>query len=135
MAIRIFIAEDHVAFRKVLRSFLENEKKFKVIGEASDSDSLLKSVKKQDIDILTLDINMPTLPVVRVIKNVLKIQPDIGIVILTMNEDEFYVKEVFKAGARAYIIKKSCSKELITAIKAVHKKLTYIDSSLSNIKL
>ena len=127
MSIKIYLADDHAIFRRGLRAFLEGEKIFEFVGEAEDNKTLIKAVKKTDIDVVMLDISMPGMPVSYAIKEVLNNKPDIGIVVLTMHEDEFYIREVFHAGAKAFIAKKSAPNVLINAIKYVSRGKIYID--------
>lgn len=133
MSIRIFIADDHAIFRSGLRAFLEKESDFAVVGEAGDAPTALTGLARCDCDVLVLDIHMPGPPVRRTIEEALRARPDLGIVILTMHEDETYLREVFKAGARGFVIKKSTGTELIAAIRSVRAGRVHVDPALSHI--
>lgn len=132
MAIRLFIADDHAVFRSGLKVFLEKEGGLKIVGEAGNSQEMLDCIGELDVDILILDIRMPGPPVGQVITGVLERKPDVGIVVLSMHEDEWHLKEVLKAGAKAFVLKKSTANELVKAIRTVHEGTAYIDPALTN---
>lgn len=133
MPLTLFIADDHAIFRSGLMAFLEKEKEFQIVGDVGDSTALLEALPKTHVDVVILDIHMPGPPVAQVIKDALKIRPDLGIVILTMHEEEYYLREVFQAGARAFVLKKSSGTELMNAIRAAYNKAVYVDPALSGI--
>lgn len=133
MPIDLFIADDHTIFRKSLKSFLETEKNYRIVGEIGDSSELISMLKKTKINVLILDISMPGPPVNYTIEEVHKIDPNIGIVILTMHEKEYFLREVLRAGANAFVLKKSGAAELINGIEIAHQKGIYVDPALKTI--
>lgn len=133
MPIKLFIADDHAIFRSGLKSFLEKEVDLAIVGEAGDGQATLRGLREQAVDTLILDINMEGPQVGDVIAAARELQPNLAIVILTMHEDEFYLREVFRAGARAFVLKKSTGRELIDAIRAANQGGTYVDPALSHL--
>ena len=121
MPIRILVADDHSVFRSGLKALLENEKDLEVVAETGDGFETIKVVDEKTPDILLLDISMPGLQGSKVAEEVLKHQPHLAIVVLTMHEDEYYLQELFKIGARGFVLKKSSGRELIQAIRAVSR--------------
>jgi two-component system response regulator DegU len=85
--IRIIIADDHVIFRKGLRTVLNEISFVKVIAEASDGNELLRILKKEDTDIVLMDIRMPGMDGVEATKKLLEKHPDISVICLTMHEE------------------------------------------------
>jgi DNA-binding NarL/FixJ family response regulator len=135
MSIRILIADDHAVFRSGLQAFLEKEADFEVVGEAGTGAETVKRALKPDVDVLLLDIKMPGMTGPRVAEEVLKKRPELAIVVLTMYDDEYYLRELFKTGVRGYVLKKSTGTDLLQAIRAVSRGDQYIDPALAGIIL
>ncbi len=133
MAIRVFLADDHAVFRNGLRILLEKEKDIEVVGETGSGPDTLQALDACKADVLLLDINMPGLSGNRVAEELLKKRPAPAIVVLTMHEDEYYLQELLRIGARGYVLKKSTGTEVIHAIRAAYRGDTYIDPALANL--
>jgi two-component system response regulator NreC len=131
MPIRILIADDHAVFRSGLRALLEKENDLEVVGETGDGFETVKAASANEVDVLLLDLSMPGLPGSKVAETVLQQKPRLAIVVLTMHEDEYYLQELFKIGARAFVLKRSSGRELIQAIRTVHRGERYVDPSLA----
>jgi len=132
MPIGILIADDHAIFRSGLRALLEKEGDLEVVAETGTGFDTLKAATDRKVDVLVLDISMPGLPGPRVAEAVLQQRPELPIVVLTMHEDEYYLQELFKIGARAFVLKKSTGTELLQAIRAAHRGHHYIDPALAD---
>lgn len=131
MPIRVLIADDHAVFRSGLRALLEKEPDIEVVGETGDGFATVEAACGGTADVLLLDISMPKLPGPRVAEAVLKKRPRLAIVVLTMHEDEYYLQELFKIGARAFILKKSTGTELLQAVRAASRGEQYVDPALA----
>jgi two-component system response regulator NreC len=131
MPIRILIADDHAVFRSGLRALLEKESDIDVVGETGDGLSTIEAIGQQEIDVLLLDISMPGLPGPQVAQAALRQRPQLAIVVLTMHEDEYYLQELFKIGARAFVLKKSTGTELLQAIRAAYRGEQYVDTAMT----
>lgn len=131
MTIRILIADDHAVFREGLRSLLEKEDDFEIVGEAETGPGTIEAVARHEADVLVLDLNMPGLSGSKVASAVLEARPQLAVVVLTMHDDEYYLQELFKIGARAFVLKKSTSTDLIRAIRAAHRGEQYVDTALT----
>ena len=130
MPIRILIADDHSVFRSGLKALLEKEPDLTVVAETGDGFATIEAVATQEIDVLLLDITMPKLSGPKVAEAVLREKPHLAIVVLTMHEDEYYLQELFKIGARAFVLKKSTGTDLLQAIRAAHQGERYVDPAL-----
>lgn len=130
MSVRIMIADDHAVFRSGLKALLEKENDFEVVGEAGTGKETVKLISEKAVDVLLLDINMPGMKGPMVAEEVFKEKPDVAIVVLTMYDDEYYLQELFKIGAKGFVLKKSTGTDLIQAIRAVSLGNQYIDPSL-----
>ena len=131
MSIRILIADDHAVFRSGLRALLEKEADLEVVAEAGDGLAAIEAVEQYEFDVMLLDLSMPKLPGARVAEVALKKKPHLAIVVLTMHEDEYYLQELFKIGARAFVLKKSTGTELIQAIRVAHRGEQFVDPALA----
>jgi DNA-binding NarL/FixJ family response regulator len=130
MAIRILIADDHAVFRGALRTLLEKENDLTVVAEAADGPDTLRAVANNEVDVVLLDLSMPGLPGSRVAEALLEEQPSLAIVVLTMHEDEYYLRELMGIGARGFVLKKSAGADLLQAIHSAHRGKRYVDPSL-----
>ncbi len=133
MAIRIFIADDHAVFRSGLHALLEKEQEFEIVGETGSGQEVIDALTKNPVDVLLLDISMPGMSGPRVAAELINRQPNLAIVVLTMHEDEYYLQELLRLGARAYVLKKSTGTELVQAIRAAYRGDTYIDPVMANL--
>jgi DNA-binding NarL/FixJ family response regulator len=122
----IVIADDNIAVRKGLKSLLDNEQDFKVIGEADNGLTTIDLVEKLQPDILILDLMMPKLNGLEVARRLNKKSSPTGIVVLSMHKNEAYVQEALKSGAKAYVLKESLTDELVAAIRQVLSGRCYL---------
>jgi len=129
--IRIVIADDHAIFRSGLRMLLEKESDFTVVGEAATGPDALAIVGETRPDVLILDLSLPDLSGPKVAEILVERNPDVAIVVLTMHEDEHYLRELLRIGVGAFVLKKSTSTDLVQAIRAVCRGERYVDPSLA----
>lgn len=130
MNIRVMIADDHGVFRSGLRALLEKEADIEVVGETATGPDTLQMAADMDFDVLILDISMPGMSGAKVARKLLDERPTLAILVLTMHEDERYVREFLGAGVRGYMLKKSSGVELVQAIRAVYAGKSYVDTDL-----
>lgn len=130
MPIRLLISDDHAVFRSGLKALLEREKDFQVVGEAGNGLEAMKMVSATKADILILDLNMPGVSGAKAAEEILKQRPRFPIIILTMHEDQYYLRELFRIGAKGFVLKKSTGSELVQAIRAVSGGGMYVDPAL-----
>ncbi|GMB01669.1 response regulator transcription factor [Pelosinus sp. IPA-1] len=131
MTISIMIADDHALLRQGIRNILELEPDFQVIGEASDGEEAIAKTITLAPDILLLDINMPKVNGLEVIKRITEEQQNSKIIVLTMHDDESYVLEVVRTGAAGYLLKDIEPGMLVTAIRKVYNGESYIYPTLA----
>jgi DNA-binding NarL/FixJ family response regulator len=116
---RVIIVDDHVIFRKGLHTILNEIDQVKVVGEASNGNEVLDLLKKQETDIIFMDIKMPVMDGIEATRKVLSKYPEIKIIALTMFEEISYFNEMIEAGASGFLLKKTTSEELEKAISMV----------------
>ncbi len=127
----IFLADDHPVLRQGLRALLELEQDFSIVGEAGDGLEAVQLVERLRPDVLVLDLMLPGLPGLEVTRQVCQRCPQTRVVILSMYASEAYVLEALKAGARAYVLKKSTASELVHAIREILAGRRYLSPPLS----
>jgi len=132
MSVSILLADDHHIVRQGLRSLLEAQPDFKVIGEAGDGLEAVQMVERLHPQVTVLDLMMPGL-------NGLEVARRIGdqtlVIILSMHSNEAYVMEALRNGARAYILKDSTASDLTQAVWAVLEGRRYLSAPLSELAI
>lgn len=125
------IADDHEIVRRGLRGILENEGSYKIVAEAADGLTAAQAVEKLKPNILILDLNMPRLHGIEVLRQTRASSPHTKVIVLSMHNDEPYVIEALRAGAMAYILKGSESTEISNALKEVLAGRRFLSATLS----
>ena len=121
---RVLLADDHKIVLEGLKSLLEPE--FDLVGRVEDGSALVKEAERLHPDVIVADISMPLLNGIEAVRQIKKTDDRIKVVFLTMHPDVAYATRAFEAGASGYVLKRSASRELITAIKDAMKERTYV---------
>jgi len=117
--IHILIADDHALFREGLRALFGALPDIEVIGEAQDGEAAIMQVNALQPDVVLMDINMPGLNGVEATRRILSTHPNLGIIMVTMLEDDASVFAAMRAGARGYVLKGAHHGEILQAIRAI----------------
>lgn len=128
--IKAMIVDDHIMVRESIKYFLEMDGDIKVIDEASDGIDCIEKLKKLSPDILLLDINMPNMNGIEVLKKMKEEDKLVKILLFTAYEKIDFLLQAFDLGVDGYILKKSNSKELKKAINIIINGDSYIQPSL-----
>jgi two-component system, NarL family, invasion response regulator UvrY len=129
--INILIADDHTMFREGLKHILAEYPDLVVADEASNGQEVLDKIWKNNYDMVLLDITMPGMTGLEVLKQLKNDKPKLPVLILSMHPEEQYAIRVLRAGASGYLTKESAPDELITAIRKISQGRKYITSSLA----
>ena len=129
--IRILIADDHAIFREGLKHILSESPDVKVAAEARNGQEVLEKIWSEKYDMVLLDISMPGMSGLEVLKQLKIEKPKLPVLVLSMHPEEQYAVRVLRAGASGYLTKESAPDELITAIRKVSQGRKYITSSLA----
>ena len=128
---RLLLCDDHAMFRQGLRSILETEEGFRVIGEAATGREAVRYALQTRPDVILMDIQMPELDGVAATKTILDEYPAAKVIILTMYRQDRYVFEAIKAGARGYMLKDADANDLISAIRRVAEGETLLNAEMA----
>ena len=117
--IHILIADDHALFREGLRALFSALPDIEVVGEAAEGESAITQVDALQPDVVLMDINMPGVNGIEATRRILSRHPNLGIIMVTMLEDDASVFSAMRAGARGYVLKGAHHDEILQAIRAV----------------
>lgn len=133
--IRIVVADDHAILRAGLRLLIEAESNMVVVGEAETAAETGALVASEQPDVLVLDISMPGGGTLELLSRLQVDQPELRVLILTMHDDESYLRACLGAGAAGYLVKSAADEELLNAIRAINAGRSYIGVSLGPARL
>jgi DNA-binding NarL/FixJ family response regulator len=129
--ISIVIADDHPVFRQGLRQIIEIEPGLKVSGEARDGAAALKLIQELKPDVAVLDINMPNMKGFDVAREIRQQGLKVGIIFLTMYDDERMFNEALNVGALGYLLKDSAISDIAESVRAVASGQHFISPTIS----
>jgi DNA-binding NarL/FixJ family response regulator len=116
---RVLLVEDHPMFRDGLARMLETVEDIEVVGEAGTGEEAVQLAEQLKPTIILMDLNLPKMSGIEATKQIIQKQPNIGILVLTMYDDDSSVFAAMRAGARGYLLKEANRNEIIRAIQAV----------------
>lgn len=129
--IRIVIADDHPIVRAGLKQILADASDIEVVAEAGDGHEILKLIRKENVDVVLLDISMPGLMGLDALKQMNVENPKLPILVLSMHPEEQYAIRALKAGASGYLTKAAAPEQLIGAIRKVYGGGRYVSAALA----
>lgn len=118
--IRILLADDHTIVRDGIHALIDDEPDMQVIAEAEDGFTAVRLTCELDPDVVLMDIAMPRLNGLEATRQIKKICPQAKILILSMHENEEYIRQVLACGAMGYILKDAAARELLGAVRSVY---------------
>jgi two-component system response regulator NreC len=129
--IRILIADDHALVRAGLRALLSASPDIEVVGEAADGVAVVEQCRHSTPDVVLMDLTMPGRGGIGAIHDLRRSCPNVKVLVLSMQEDETFVRQALLAGASGYVMKKSLASELTSAIHTVHRGDRHIPTCLA----
>ncbi|OHB49424.1 MAG: DNA-binding response regulator [Planctomycetes bacterium GWF2_41_51] len=133
MAIRIVLVDDHKVLRHGLSQALKGEEDMEIVGQAENGYEAVKLAHELVPDVMMMDIAMPELNGIEATRQILKAHPQIKIITLSMHSNKKFIHEMFKSGARGYLLKDCEYSELINAIRVVMQNKIYISPSITGV--
>ncbi len=124
--INILLVDDHELVRTGIRRIIDDVRGMKVVGEAESGEEAVKWCRKNQADVVLMDINMPGIGGLDAMHKILRINEDIKIIMLTMHTENPFPSKVMQAGASGYISKAAGPNEVLNAIRSVHAGQRYL---------
>ncbi len=129
--VRILIADDHAVVREGLRAMLGSEIDMEVVGEAATGKEVVERAGELRPDVILMDIQMPDVNGIEATRRILESNPNVGVVILTMFEDDDSVFSAMRAGARGYVLKGAPPSEILKVVRAVADGEAYFSPGIA----
>jgi two-component system response regulator NreC len=129
--IRILLADDHTMVRDGLRALLDRQQGLSIVAEAADGRECIRLSEEHSPDVVMMDIAMPKMNGIEATRRILAANPSTGIVILSMHQDESYVLQSLKAGAKGYLLKDSPREDILDAILSVANGRAFLSRKVS----
>ena len=133
MSIRVLIADDHKIMLAGLRSLLEKQTDFDVVGEAENGRKAVQMAQKKEPDVVVMDVSMPDLNGIEATKQIIESLPETRVVALSMHSDKRFVMGMLRAGASGYLLKDCASQELANAILQVAGGKKYLSPEITGV--
>jgi DNA-binding NarL/FixJ family response regulator len=128
--IRICLVDDHPVVLAGIRALLQVAPEIDLVAEANTGAAGLKIICESSPDIAVVDLSLPDMQGMELVRRVRKHCPTVKIIVLTVHEDRAYIQPVLEAGAKAYILKRSAGDELFRAIQVVQQGETFLDPAV-----
>lgn len=132
MSYSVLLVDDHKIMREGVRTMLERSTDFRVVGEAENGSDAVQMSRKLNPDVVLMDIGLPGMNGIEATTEVLRHCTGTKVVILSMYDDEHSVVAAIRSGARAFLLKKASSSDLLDALRTVAKGGSYLSSQVSD---
>lgn len=129
--IRVLLVDDHAVLRAGLRLLLDAEADIEVVGEAEDGLTTLSLLDELSPDLLILDLTMPGLSGLETLQTIKQRRPFCKVLVLTMHNEESFMRRALSAGASGYVLKQADDQELLVALRAVFRGQIYVSPALT----
>lgn len=129
--INVFLVDDHELVRTGIRRILEDVRGIKVVGEAKSGETAVTFCRQHHPDVILMDMNMPGIGGLEATRKILRIRPDVRIIVLTIHSENPFPTKVMQAGAAGYLTKGAAPDEMIQAIRLVHSGQRYISPEIA----
>ncbi|BCK14117.1 UvrY/SirA/GacA family response regulator transcription factor [Vibrio cholerae] len=129
--ISVFLVDDHELVRTGIRRIIEDVRGMKVAGEADSGEEAVKWCRTNHADVILMDMNMPGIGGLEATKKLLRVNPDIKIIVLTVHTENPFPTKVMQAGAAGYLTKGAAPDEMVNAIRIVHSGQRYISPEIA----
>ncbi|HJU05943.1 MAG TPA: response regulator transcription factor [Nitrospiraceae bacterium] len=130
--IKVLIADDHRVVREGLSAILKTKENIDVVGEAQDGQEAVEKARSLVPDVVLMDVSMPRMGGVEATRIIKRELPHIGIVALTMYEEQQYIFDLVRAGATGYLLKDTDSSQIVKAIQSIYRGESLIHPSVAS---
>ncbi len=131
VVIKVFLVDDHELVRTGIRRILEDVRGIKVVGEADSGEDAVKWCRTEQADIVLMDMNMPGIGGLEATKKILRFNPDVKVIVLTIHTENPFPTKVMQAGAAGYLTKGAGPDEMVNAIRMVQSGQRYLSPEIA----
>jgi DNA-binding NarL/FixJ family response regulator len=128
--IRVLVVDDHAVVRSGIRLLLQQERDIETVGEAGNGREAILQARELKPDVILMDVVMPDATGIEALPQLLHENPDVKVLLLSMQDDAHYVREAFAAGARGYVLKEAADAEVVSAVREVAHGGRYVNPEL-----
>lgn len=128
---RVLLVDDHRMLREGLRAILEKDDSFTLVGEASNGREAIRLVQALRPDLIVMDVVMQDMNGIEATRQIKALAPNIKVIALSSHSDRRYVKAILEAGANAYVLKANAYEELLRAVDAARRGLTFLSAEVT----
>ena len=129
--INVFLVDDHELVRTGIRRIIEDVRGMNVAGVADSGEEAVKWCRNNHADVILMDMNMPGIGGLEATKKILRMSPDVKIIVLTVHTENPFPTKVMQAGASGYLTKGACPDEMVNAIRVVNSGQRYISPEIA----
>lgn len=129
--LRVLVVDDHPIVREGLVELLNRESNISVCAEADRAESAMQVLRSEKIDLAIVDLSLPGLSGIELIRNIHAEFEDLTILVLSMHDEQFYAERALRAGARGYVMKEESSEKLVEAIRQVHRGELFVSDDIA----
>jgi len=131
MTISVFLADDHQVMRDGLRTLIETQPGFRVVGESGEGRETVRAIGRLKPDVVLMDIAMPGLNGIEATRQIRKKYPSVEVVVLSMYTTTEHIYRALEAGARGYLLKECAGNEVLEALRAAKKGQRFLSGKIS----
>jgi len=129
--ITVFLVDDHALVREGIRRILEADAEIHVVGEFGDAREAVKRVKSLGPDVVLMDVSMPRSTGIQATEEIKRISPRTKVLMLSMYNNDNYIRNSFEAGASGYVLKDAPGQELVSAVRATAKGDSHLSPQIA----
>lgn len=130
--INVLLVDDHDLVRTGIKKILDDVSGIKVIGEAASGEEAVKVARKARPNVVVMDVKMPGIGGFEATRKLLRVDPDIKVLVLTICDNDLYPARLLQAGASGYLTKGASMEEMVRAIRAIHSGQRFISAEIAN---
>jgi len=128
----IFIVDDHPLMRKGMAMTLQSELEFDVVGQSETAEEALQQIPGLNPDVAVIDISLPGMNGIELIKNLVSHKPDLKILVVSRHDEELYAERAIRAGAKGYLMKLEAGDALVSAVRQILKGQLFLSPEIGN---
>lgn len=130
--INVLLVDDHDLVRAGIKKILDDVSGIKVVGEANSGEEAVKIARKLNPNVVLMDVKMPGIGGFEATRKLLRVDPDIKVLVLTICDNDLYPARLMQAGAAGYITKNASMDEMVRAIRVIHSGQRYMSAEIAN---